>query len=202
LKSLLIPIILMCGLAYGQAAKLSIPKQSPSYKRTSRDVGPHPGSKVAGQGGEQSFSRIYSRPATMRMLVRANCSTTINPSELINRARQLSTTSGQVIQIDWEPIQGDKVAFWAVASATRKVTKIELTEVEGKYKAGNRKTSPHEHWEVARLTIGNEVKVTKCADITKLSNSDIKKAVINFLNRFTVDFFRRPSHQFSSNTTR
>lgn len=210
MKAFLIAILLCVPLASAQTGRDSkkqkqvryaVPKYSPSYKRTSRDIGPRPGSRVMEDARTSTFKRVYSRPAGLRLLVRANCSTNLRRGELISKARKLSTASGPVVQIDWEPIRGDKVAFWVVASASRKVTEVTLTDKDGKYVASGSKTSPQEHWEVSKLIVGG-VKTSACVNEKKMESHELRLAVINFLNRFSVDFYRRPSDQFVSKKTR
>lgn len=191
---LLCTLLLLSGTGSGPKGKtLAIPKYSPSYKQSSRDVGPLPGSR-APDGPKTEFKRIYAQPAGLRMLVRANCGTLIQRGELITRARQLTTASGPVVQIDWEPINGDSVSYWVVASASRKISTHEMTPEKGKYVASNPKITTQEHWRVSRLSF----KKSMCISIKEANQKTLKQEVINFLNLFTVDFFRRPSSQVSS----
>ncbi len=191
---LLCVLLLLSGTGTGSKGKsLAVPKYSPSYKQSSRDVGPLPGSHAPSES-KTEFKRIYTQPAGLRLLVRANCDTPIARGELITRARQLTTNSGPVVQIDWEPIRGDRVSYWAVASAQRKIATHEMTPEKGKYVASEAKITAQEHWRVSRLS----VKKTNCTPIKEVDKKNLRQAVINFLNNFTVEFFRRPSSQVSS----
>ncbi len=194
MQYLLCVVLLTFSAGTGTKNKtFSIPKYSSSYKQTSRDVGPTPGSRAPNESVAE-FKRIYSHPAGMRLLVRANCDTPIGRGDLITKARQLTTTTGPVVQVDWEPIHGDRVAYWAVASAQRKVATHVMTPNEGKYVPSRPKVTIQEHWRVERLTIGTQ----QCANAKDVDGKKLKQEISNFLNLFTVDFFRRPSSQLSS----
>lgn len=191
---LLCIMLLTFGSGTGAKSKsFAVPKYSPSYNKTSRDVGPLPGTRATDHP-ESEFKRIYSHPAGLRLLVRANCDTPIGRGDLITKARQLTTAAGPVVQIDWEPINGDRVTYWVVASAQRKVATHDLSVVEGKYVASNPKVTTQEHWRVQRLAFGNQ----KCPLIKEIDSKKLRQEIFNFLNLFTVDFFRSPSTQLSS----
>lgn len=167
-----------------------IPKFSPSYKRASRDVGPRPGSKVKGGSKQELFKRIYNNPAESRLLVRVPCGTKVGRGQLIARAKKLTASRGPVVQIDWEPIKkGQKVSFWLVTSAQRKIAQIELDGSSGVYKSTDTKDEVQEHWSADPIILSPEA----CIDEKEVSTKDMRIAVTNILNRFSVDFFRRPS---------
>lgn len=176
------------------SSRYQVPKYSPSYKRSSKDLGPHPGSKAPAGTEGAVFKRIYAEPAAIRLLVRANCGTRLGRRELIERARKLSTREGPVQHIDWEPIRGDRATFWVVASARRKVVKLELRVEEGKYKSAGEKVTPQEYWEVTRLSIGTSN--ANCVEEKKLTTHQLRTPVVNFLNHFTLGMYRKPSDEY------
>lgn len=167
-----------------------VPKYSPSYKRSSRDIGPRPGSKVKGGQSSETFKRIYNNPAEARLLVRVPCGVRVGRGQLIAKAKELTTPRGPVVQVDWDTIRKDqKVSFWLVSSAQRKIVTVEMDGRDGTYKKSASNDEAQMHWEAQRLIISPAA----CVKEKDLTSKDMRIAVINALNRFSVDFFRRAS---------
>jgi hypothetical protein len=192
LKSYTLLLIVVSTWGFGQHVRhYDVPKYSPSYHRSVRDVGPKPDSKVVGDKTSATFKRIYAEPAALRLLVRAECSSRPGDQELINKARQMSSPSGPPVQIDWNRVRSDEVTFYAVVSTQRKVVQLDLNARNGQYEVGGKKESKKERWEVRKLSITRRNQT--CVKEKDLTDKELRIAVVNFLNHATLNNVRRPS---------
>jgi hypothetical protein len=192
LKKYALLLIAISVWGFGQHSRhYDLPKYSPSYHRSVRDVGPKPDSKVVGDKKSATFKRIYAEPAALRLLVRAECSSNPGEKELIDKARQMSSPTGPPVQIDWNRVTSDKVTFYAVVSTNRKVVRLDLSARGGKYEVTSKNESKKERWEVRKLTITR--RNLTCVKEKDMTDKELRIAVVNFLNHATLNNARRPS---------
>ena len=184
-------LLLLCwvSMAFGQEPQFRIPKYPPKLSMSSRDSGPRPGSKAPdGAGG--TFRRTYTKPAALRLLVRAPCSARIKDEALIQRAKSISLEDGPVVQIDWDVIGNQRVTYHVVLFLGRNISQINLAERDGIYKVRDKKSIKDNSWEVHKLNFKGQGTCVTSKDLTHLG---MRVAVVNMLNSASLRHFRKPT---------
>lgn len=181
-------LFLLCLPTFAQESHIKLPKYPPKYKKTSRDMGVKPGTKVRENGPETAqFQRLYNRPAALRLAVRVPCGRSLPDKDLIDRAKAITSDKGPPTSIDWMGITGDKVSYYAVLYMERTISKVSLKAKNGVYAAASTSRNDESKWSVARL---NFPKTGQCVDRKELTNRDMRVAVVNVLNAATLQWFR------------
>ncbi|MDJ0842390.1 MAG: hypothetical protein QNK37_38165 [Acidobacteriota bacterium] len=180
------PVLLLLFLVL-PPEDFTLPKHPPKLKNFSRDYGPRPGSQTT-KTGSSVFRRVYYRPASLRLLVRANCTATPDKDDLIQQAERRSLEDGPPVQVDWGSVRGSRASYYAVMYLKKTVSKIDLTARDGRYEITNKSSYQDGQWVVKRLNIpkagGN------CATTREITNRDMRAAVLNVLSEATLAHFR------------
>lgn len=190
----LLSVVFLAALTISVYAQTTfpLPKSAPKFSMNTKNIGPKPGSPASESAPETAqFKRIYAKPAQLRMLVRAKCDTRVGNNALITRAKSNSLPTGPVVQMDWERIRGDQVAFYFVASFEKEIVTVEMKKQNGKYVATSTKRDKVEKWQTQQVSIPSQ-KSSRCIDEKKITQKEMRVAAINFLNNATLRNFRNP----------
>lgn len=178
------------AIALGQVSAFSLPKYPSKLKAFVREAGPKPGA-VAQPDQSATFRRTTFLPAELRLVARANCSTTPGKGGLIGRARNYSEEHGPVAQVDWEPVRTSKPGFWAVMTTKKVIVTVSMREENGRFVVVDKQTDEQETWHAMPLIFS---KGSRCVTEKEISQADMRKAVRNVLNQVTLSHYRSPSN--------
>lgn len=193
-----IPLALLTIISIVCSARESyyrVPERPPKFKMTTRSFGTEPGSKAPESAPRTAqYKRVYSYPARLRLLVRAECGAAIGRQQLIERTQNITASDGPHVQIDWDVIRSSRVAFYVVTYTEEKTLNIDLEAQGGKYVVKNKRKSSGGQWQVQRLSFDGGRK--KCSEEKDPDPKEVRLAVINALNAITLRHFR--SNPFKS----
>lgn len=172
-----------------QVSAYSLPKYPAKMSNLVRESGPKPGSP-AQPDQTATFIRTTYMPAELRLVARANCSTTPGSGALIGRARSSSEAHGPVVQVDWEPVRTDKPGFWAVLETRAVVVTVNLREKDGQFVTVNKDHRESTQWHTAPLQFKDG---TRCVVEKEITAAEMRKAVRNVLHQITLAHYRSPT---------
>ena len=136
-----------------------------------------------GQPKEQKFKRIETQPPRLKLLVRADCDQRVGQQELIQKAKNLSSTDGQVVEIDWEHVTDEKVVFYAVVYFEKRVTRYNLVAKDDKYQVASSSVQIYPSWQTAKLQFPSGQACVREKDIEIRT---MKVTILNLLNRLGI----------------
>lgn len=172
----------------------NVPKYPLKSGVTQLHEGTWPGSAVP-EGAEPTsdFKRVEYFPTALRLLVRAECSTTIGQQELIEKAKSITTDDGGVVQIDWGRVSSDKVTFYGVFYSRTRTTDVKLTAKDGKYMIASHTINDSPVWQARRVSIRKLQGA--CIDEKEMTERDLKLAIFNMLSQMSGDTRRNRNIQ-------
>ena len=93
-----------------------------------------------------------------------------------------------MVQIDWETIDNQRVAYYAVVFLGRNISQISLVAGDGIYKVRDKKSVKDNSWEVQKLNFKAK---GSCVTSKDLTHRDMRVAVVNMLNSASLRHFRK-----------
>lgn len=167
-------------------------KYPKKYGLRTLEIGPKPGSPAPKDKSEETFKRIYSYPANLRLLVRATCGKQLSSKDLISRAQQLTESGSPVQEIDWDTIKsGEKFSYWAVVYSKSESVTFQLENQNDKWAIKSKSNDVKELWDVKKLTLATASNAciapetfTKKALQTAMHDYLIEKSLANFRDQW------------------
>ena len=148
-----------------------------------------PGSKAKDRSiREAKYTRAEYMPPAARLLIRANCLTSVAQQDAIQQAEKITTDNSPVLHIDWGKVNDkEDVSFYIVVFTNKRITKYNLTLSGETYQPTNRSEREYPEWQVVKLDVGQLGSCFREKDMTLL---DLKYAVANQLNLINGNVLR------------
>jgi len=130
-----------------------------------------------------AFKRMEYQPPTLKLLIRANCSDRLGQNELIGKAQSISSSNGDVVELDWDNVNGKNVVFYVVILLEKRLTHYKLQAKEGKYIVASSEVKVFQNWHTAKLLFPSG---KTCINEDSLPVRTMQLTILNLLNRLGV----------------
>ena len=188
IKTLVTYLVFMASFTSALAQESNLPKYPKNFGLRTVEKGPRPGSRAPDENATAVFERAYAYPANIRMVVRAKCDKDLKRKELIERAKNSTLATGQLAEVDWDPIRDEKFVYWAVVYTKKHVVTLNLEAKDGKYKVAKKTKKDFEYWEVVKVE--NPKTKKTCVDEKSFPKKNLSTALRNILNDITLKNYR------------
>jgi hypothetical protein len=177
-------LTLLCWQGPSGSKITGLPRTARMAKVQTFTAGVYPGSKVVNRNiREAKFVRVEYMPPSVVLLVRANCDVAVSSKELQEKAEQLVATNSGAQQLDWGKVNSkEKVSFYVVLHAKKRVTRYALVAAKEKYQPQDRQEKETPWWHVEKL---NVEPLGICVGEKELSPEQLKIAMEHLLNHQT-----------------